>query len=42
MCIRDRAEFVLEGELTDAQGAVVARSRGVYQLRATNPPKKPA
>jgi acyl-coenzyme A thioesterase PaaI-like protein len=37
-----KAEFVLEGELTDAQGAVVARSRGVYQLRATNPPKKPA
>lgn len=34
-----KAEFVLEGDLTDAQGVVVAHSRGVYQLRAIGPKK---
>lgn len=29
-----KAEFVLEGEVKDESGDVVARSRGVYQLRA--------
>ena len=29
-----KAEFILEGEIQDAAGQVVAASRGVYQLRA--------
>lgn len=37
-----KAEFILEGDLTDAQGVVVAHSHGVYQLRSTTPPKKSA
>ncbi len=28
-----RAEFILEAEITDAEGTVVAETRGVYQLR---------
>ncbi len=28
-----KSEFVLEGEIKDAQGEIVATSRGVYQLR---------
>ncbi len=35
-----KAEFVLEGDLVDMQGTVVAHSHGVYQLRSTTPPKK--
>jgi len=31
-----KAEYVLEGEIRDAAGQVVAASRGVYQLRAWN------
>lgn len=31
---RGKAEFVLEGEIRDAAGQVVALSRGVYQLRS--------
>lgn len=34
---RGKAEFVLNTELIDAQGVVVARSHGVYQLRSTAP-----
>jgi acyl-coenzyme A thioesterase PaaI-like protein len=30
---KGKAEFVLEGELKDAAGVVVAKSRGVYQIR---------
>lgn len=30
---RGKAEYVLEGEIRDAAGQVVAASRGVYQLR---------
>lgn len=33
-----KAEFVLEGELKDAAGVVVAVSRGVYQIRAVQRP----
>jgi acyl-coenzyme A thioesterase PaaI-like protein len=32
---KGKAEFVLEGELKDNAGVVVARSRGVYQIRKT-------
>jgi thioesterase domain-containing protein len=32
---RGKAEFVLEGELKDSAGVVVAKSRGVYQIRKT-------
>ena len=28
-----QSEFVLEGELKDADGKIVARSRAVYQMR---------
>ncbi len=31
---RGKADYVLEGEIRDAAGQVVATSRGVYQLRA--------
>lgn len=31
---KGKAEFVLEGRLTDANGVVVAESHGVYQLRS--------
>ncbi|MEJ2717745.1 MAG: YiiD C-terminal domain-containing protein [Deltaproteobacteria bacterium] len=30
---RGKADFILEGELKDRSGTVVARSKGVYQLR---------
>lgn len=30
-----KAEFVLEGEIKNADGVVVAKSRGTYQLRST-------
>jgi len=35
-----KAEFVLDGTLIDAQDVIVARSEGVYQLRAITPPQK--
>lgn len=31
---RGKAEFILEGEIVDGAGQVVARSRGIYQLRS--------
>lgn len=37
-----KAEFILEGDLIDMQGVVVAHSHGVYQLRSTAPPKRSA
>lgn len=30
-----KAEFILDGEIKDANGIVVASSRGIYQLRST-------
>ena len=33
---RGKAEFVLHGELKDVSGTVVAKSTGVYQIRATD------
>ena len=33
-----KAEFILNGELKDGSGTVVARSRGVYQLRSADRP----
>jgi len=32
-----KAEFVLEGEVKDANGEVVSVSRGIYQLRSIKP-----
>jgi len=32
-----KAEFVLEGEVKDANGEIVTVSRGIYQLRAIKP-----
>ncbi len=32
---KGKAEFILEGELKAADGTVVAKSHGVYQLRST-------
>lgn len=32
--LQGKAEYVLELQLTDASGEVVAESRGLYQLRA--------
>ena len=32
-----KADFALEGELTSEDGVVVARSRGLYQIRALRP-----
>lgn len=32
---KGKAEFILEGELRTADGTVVAKSHGVYQLRST-------
>jgi acyl-coenzyme A thioesterase PaaI-like protein len=32
---KGKADFVLEGELKDAAGIVVAKSHGVYQIRKT-------
>jgi len=29
----EKVEFELVGDLTDSQGQVVARSKGIYQLR---------
>lgn len=34
-----KAEFILEGEIKNTDGAVVASSRGVYQLRTALPPR---
>lgn len=31
---KGKADFVLEGNLTDANGEIVAVSRGIYQIRA--------
>lgn len=35
LAAQGKAEFVLEGDLRDQQGMAVARSHGVYQLRAS-------
>lgn len=32
---KGKAEFILEGELKNTEGVIVAESRGVYQLRST-------
>lgn len=34
---KGKAEFVLEGEVKDANGEIVTVSRGIYQLRAIKP-----
>lgn len=39
---KGKAEFILEGQLKTADGTIVAESRGVYQIRSTQPPVKPA
>jgi acyl-coenzyme A thioesterase PaaI-like protein len=35
-----KAEFILEGQLKAADGSVVAESRGIYQIRSLQPPRK--
>ncbi len=37
---KGKAEFILEGQLKTADGTIVAESRGVYQIRSTQPPPK--
>jgi acyl-coenzyme A thioesterase PaaI-like protein len=37
---KGKAEFILEGQLKTADGTIVAESRGVYQIRSTQPPAK--
>jgi len=37
---KGKAEFILEGQLKTADGTIVAESRGVYQVRSTQPPPK--
>ena len=37
---KGKAEFILEGQLKAADGTIVAESRGVYQIRSTQPPVK--
>ena len=37
---KGKAEFILEGQLKTADGTIVAESRGVYQIRSTQPPVK--
>lgn len=37
---KGKAEFVLEGELKLVDGTVVAKSRGVYQIRSNVPPAR--
>jgi len=39
---KGKAEFILEGQLKTADGTVVAESRGVYQIRSTQPPARTA
>ena len=39
---KGKAEFILEGQLKTADGGIVAESRGVYQIRSTQPPAKAA
>ena len=39
---KGKAEFILEGQLKTADGTIVAESRGVYQVRSTQPPVKTA
>ncbi len=39
---KGKAEFILEGQLKTADGTIVAESRGVYQIRSTQPPAKTA
>ena len=37
---KGKAEFILEGQLKTTDGTIVAESRGVYQVRSTQPPPK--